>query len=491
MKKHGVLVLLAIFWTRTVWGGSVRQALVRELWNDDDPFTHANPSFVDTGYPHTHIRPEAIDLVLKTVKPTFWLEAGSMLGGSLIKTAEAIDRSGLYTDIVSVDPFTGDVNMWAWEHGGFLSKAWRFLRLENGHTTIYDRFIANVNHANQSSKVVPIVTTATVGFKLIERLHAERRIPELPQVIYLDSAHEEHETLIELRLAWGILQPGGVLWGDDWLWEGVNLDLKKFAKEFSSHIDKKAMLAIHKALPQSTIEVDSIVLYEGQWFLCKPPVGQETNGVRALEVVASVCHEDVTWLRKEFPDLVVCAKRACLNHEKEIDESCSLDVNKGHEVSSFVKYIISRYDNLPDSVAFVHGHESAWHQPPNFADTIRRAKTNITGYVSLNARFLGALQPQHLVDVKEMWANLMAKHLGPFPCTDNVYPPCCAQFAVTRERIRAVPLALWEDILEFSIGRGWDRSQELRRIEFVWHMLFGQPCIMPTRDEKTYVETFF
>jgi hypothetical protein len=34
-------------------------------------------------------------------------------------------------------------------------------------------------------------------------------------LIYLDSAHEQGETLIELALYWNILQPGGVLFGDD------------------------------------------------------------------------------------------------------------------------------------------------------------------------------------------------------------------------------------------------------------------------------------
>ena len=142
-------------------------------------------------------------------------------------------------------------------------------------------------------------------------------------------------------------------------------------------------------------------------------------------------------------------------------------------------------------LAFVHGHQSAWHQPPNFADYIRRANTSITGFVSLNARFLGPLQPQHLVDVRETWQDLLEKYLGPFPCPNNVFPPCCAQFAVSRERIRAHPLAMWEELLEFSVGRGWDRTQEMRRIEFLWHILFGQPCFMPITDEKLYVETYF
>lgn len=49
------------------------------------------------------------------------------------------------------------------------------------------------------------------------------------QVIFLDSAHEQGETLIELALFWPLIQPGGILFGDDWDWKTVRCDVKKFA----------------------------------------------------------------------------------------------------------------------------------------------------------------------------------------------------------------------------------------------------------------------
>ncbi|XRB17684.1 hypothetical protein RI054_16g75290 [Pseudoscourfieldia marina] len=78
--------------------------------------------------------------------------------------------------------------------------------------------------------VLPIQASSIVGMRLIRRLKNEGRISELPQMIYLDSAHEEHETFLELQLAWDILQPGGILLGDDYVWSSVRNDVNKFAK---------------------------------------------------------------------------------------------------------------------------------------------------------------------------------------------------------------------------------------------------------------------
>ena len=52
-----------------------------------------------------------------------------------------------------------------------------------------------------------------------------------PDVIYLDSAHEVEETLIEVKLAYSVLKPYGILFGDDWAWDGVRHDVVKFARE--------------------------------------------------------------------------------------------------------------------------------------------------------------------------------------------------------------------------------------------------------------------
>ena len=86
------------------------------------------------------------------------------------------------------------------------------------------------------SCILPIPATTTVGLKLIDSLAQRQLIPQ-PQVIYLDSAHEEGEVLLELRKAWRVLAPGGVLFGDDWRLQDTCRDVLRFASTLSTDLD--------------------------------------------------------------------------------------------------------------------------------------------------------------------------------------------------------------------------------------------------------------
>ena len=87
------------------------------------------------------------------------------------------------------------------------------------------------------SMVLPIRVTAIVGLKLLQRLVQEYRLPSLPQVIYLDAAHEYEETMQELWAAWNTLSTdGGVLYGDDWNWPAVRRSVADFASCLRAHI---------------------------------------------------------------------------------------------------------------------------------------------------------------------------------------------------------------------------------------------------------------
>jgi cephalosporin hydroxylase len=245
---------------------AVIDELRRELYSGDNPFLAAQFKYMDGGYPHTNIVPELIDSTLGIVRPSFWLEIGSMLGGSAIKTAEAIKRAELPTQIVCVDPFCGDVNMWAWERALTARNSWRFLRMEDCRPTIYERFLANILRLGHHDIILPIMTTSSIGLKLLRRLVQEQRLSCLPEVIYLDSAHEADETLLELMSSWTLLPAGGVLMGDDWDWPAVRNDVLRFAQQITPN--EALVTQFTAALPGVTREGNAL-LYRGQWVLAK------------------------------------------------------------------------------------------------------------------------------------------------------------------------------------------------------------------------------
>jgi predicted O-methyltransferase YrrM len=50
-------------------------------------------------------------------------------------------------------------------------------------------------------------------------------------MIYVDASHEEEDVYQDLVSYWDLVRPGGVLFGDDWTWDGVRLAVQRFADE--------------------------------------------------------------------------------------------------------------------------------------------------------------------------------------------------------------------------------------------------------------------
>jgi len=241
------------------------QELLDTLYSNNSPYLSCEEKYIDNGYPHTKILYDLLQILFTNIEPNYIVECGSMLGGSAIRMADVLKKNNLSSEIICIDPFTGDVNMWDWEK----DDAWKYLRLENGIPTIYKRFLANCKYSGFEDKILPLNTTTSVGIKLLQRLVGQNRIHELPNYIYLDSAHEKDETFFELSLCWNCLIHNSILFGDDWLWDAVREDVIKFANTIKDDIDYDNLHKIHALVPGSQIIEDNILLYNDQWVLFK------------------------------------------------------------------------------------------------------------------------------------------------------------------------------------------------------------------------------
>ena len=247
--------------------------LLDTLYSNNSPYLSCEEKYIDSGYPHTNILKDLLQILFTNIEPNYIVECGSMLGGSALRMAETLKHNNKNTEIICIDPFTGDVNMWDWEkNGGMGGGGWRFLRLENGIPTIYKRFLANCKYSGFENTILPINATCSVGIKLLQRLYLQGRITSLPNYIYLDSAHEKDETFTELSLCWNCLIDKGMLFGDDWCWEAVREDVIKFSNTIQDTIDRENLIRIHLLTPGSHI-FNNILLYNGQWVLFKNAIG--------------------------------------------------------------------------------------------------------------------------------------------------------------------------------------------------------------------------
>jgi len=241
------------------------QQLLNNLYSNISPYLSCEEKYIDNGYPHTNILYDLLQILFTNIEPNYIVECGSMLGGSAIRMAEILRNNNKSNEIICIDPFTGDVNMWDWER----NDGWKFLRLEYGIPTIYKRFLANCKYSGFEDKILPINATTSVGIKLLQRLLIQNRISELPNYIYLDSAHEKDETFIELNLCWNCLVHNSILFGDDWNWEDVREDVIKFSNTIKDKTNYENLNIINTLLIDSQIINDNILFYKNQWILFK------------------------------------------------------------------------------------------------------------------------------------------------------------------------------------------------------------------------------
>ena len=239
--------------------------LLNNLYSNISPYLSCDKKYIDNLYPHTNILYDLLQILFTNIEPTYIVECGSMLGNSAIRMAETLRNNDKSAEIICIDPFTGDVNMWDWER----NDGWKFLRLENGIPTIYKRFLANCKYSGFENKILPINATTSVGIKLLQRLFNQNRITSLPNYIYLDSAHEKDETFFELHLCWNCLINNGILFGDDWDWIDVREDVIKFSNTINDTSNYENLNKIHKLINNSQIINNNILLYNNQWILFK------------------------------------------------------------------------------------------------------------------------------------------------------------------------------------------------------------------------------
>ncbi len=215
----------------------------------------------------------------------------------------------------------------------------------------------------------------------------------------------------------------------------------------------------------------------------KPPEGKKKNEHDLELVVASVKAEDTSWFHTHLP-----------SWHKNIyvadDPGAPLTVprNKGREAMVYLTYMISRYDDLPANVLFVHASRFAWHNDDPDYDALpalrrfRLPHLRAAGYVNLRCVWVigcpAEIRPAQDEAARDGADALLAKHVYKeafgelFPATpvpDVVAVSCCSQFGVTRETIRSRPRADYIRYRDWLLATPLDDALNGRVFEFAWH----------------------
>jgi len=197
-------------------------ALVHDLYGGKNPLTlFTNPRRLnfagDLKWSHVGNNPEDVEYLLKASDASFVVEVGCYVGTSTKQWAKHLPNG----TILAIDAWLGDLASWI-DRIDLHSRPREDDVLADGRSSLYDQFMLNMQ-LNHMNNVVPFSITSTNGARWLATMNY------VPDLIYLDTSHEQGETLVELELYWNILRSGGILCGDDYPnWKAVVHDVDAF-----------------------------------------------------------------------------------------------------------------------------------------------------------------------------------------------------------------------------------------------------------------------
>ncbi|KAL8722928.1 MAG: hypothetical protein Q9225_000698 [Loekoesia sp. 1 TL-2023] len=233
------------------------------------------------------------------------------------------------------------------------------------------------------------------------------------------------------------------------------------------------------------------------------PPGSAKPGINysRVMVIPRMEDDDVVWISKELPKLdvsiyVVNNPRATIHPPK----------NKGHEVMIYLSYLIDNYNHLPDIVLFMHAHRWTHHNnlllgfdASQMISALNGAHVMREGYVNLRCHWSPGcpewLRPASMQDTlgkqEQTVLERCWRELFPFDVLPSfLAQPCCAQFALSRDRIRSIPQSryvfyrdwiLKTPLSDYISGRIW---------EYSWQYLFTRDSAHCPAEHVCYCDAF-
>ena len=176
-----------------------------------------------------------------------------------------------------------------------------------------------------------------------------------------------------------------------------------------------------------------------------------------LGMVVSAYRDDLAWLRN-VEAIGIRTHVYGRPGAEAPNANDQLPVNRGDEAAAYFRYLVDHYDDLPEYVMFVHGHEYAYHAPTSMATTCRldvpAAVEAMGGFASLNhdkrgrtvRKYADRLMPAPWSPA--FLARALAELYGtaeqpPVSTPTKLAFPASAQFAASRNAIRTRPRAFY------------------------------------------------
>eukprot|EP00976_Prorocentrum_cordatum_P104876 1194061-Prorocentrum_minimum.AAC.1 len=213
------------------------------------------------------------------------------------------------------------------------------------------------------------------------------------------------------------------------------------------------------------------------------------NRTADLEIVVMVSSfswppvEDLAWLNEQPWPVFVSTKEPGKGYHSEPWG------NVGWDIASYLRFIVDFWDILPKRVAFVHGHNMAWHQAGyKMSYILRNICWSGVKYVNLNTNPQDPVVWKQTAQTRSGIVQLVEKTVGKIwnrPATNT--DRCCQQYLVSREAIKTRPLTFWKEMLALMTDGDRLKANRLKGVfdkrptmaldlpflEESWHYIFG------------------
>ena len=251
-------------------------------------------------------------------------------------------------------------------------------------------------------------------------------------------------------------------------------------------------------------ENDPSKLYNPALFAPGAAKPARENYTRIL-VMGRLSSEDISWLDQDLPDL---PKKI---YTVDAPDNSGLPANKGHEAMIYLTYIIDHYDTLPDVVLFMHPHKTTWHNnillDISSAITIKLlSDAHVTRQGYFNTRchldpgcpsWLHVDQPRwkhdlhHKPEEPALTSQVFHELFGlQTPIPKAISQPCCAQFAVSGQRIRQRPLEDYVHYRDWLLNTALDDRTSGRMMEYSWQYIFTGNFEFCPSQHKCYCDGY-
>lgn len=170
----------------------------------------------------------------------------------------------------------------------------------------------------------------------------------------------------------------------------------------------------------------------------------------------------------------------CIYDKETPSNPYNIPLNKGHEASVYLKYIIDHYDNLPDYTFFIHDDEYAWHHSGSIIDRYNEAINSNKLYYNINDKLTNTMidviqcwTGYGLIEYFKGWYNEHIEKFVPFNSIElTARHRNSAQFLVHKSLITNIPLETYKNLYNWILLVYLPRNYSAMFLEHIWHILF-------------------